>query len=132
MTQCKRILALSTKQRAKTVYGALMFESTTDVHNAWRVPCPRPLYRVGPSPDKMRVVCRQTFLANYPISLATLKRLVLNKRVGLEPGVRDSPPPKGMSTPKTMQVVAWWLPYANQTSEKLPDAHSFQIFEGHL
>ena len=44
------------------------------------------LYRVpvDGSSDNKRPVCRDVFLAQYPISAATLKRIVLKKRFGAE------------------------------------------------
>ena len=44
------------------------------------------LYRVpiAGAPDRLRLVCKEIFLEHYPISLATLKRIVAKKRLGVE------------------------------------------------
>ena len=49
----------------------------TDTQVLYRVP-------IAGAPDRLRPVCKEIFLAHYPISLATLKRIVEKKRSGVE------------------------------------------------
>ena len=82
-------LQLNARARSETVYEALDFAHAAQLHSAaadWDVPMQRVVFCVGPSEDRKRVVCREIFLAQYPVSLATLKRLIARKRLGV--GVR--------------------------------------------
>eukprot|EP00965_Chrysotila_dentata_P156083 5156774-Pleurochrysis_carterae.AAC.4 len=80
------------RERVLTVYNALVLESHVGaLHDAepqppWRRPVQRVLMRVGPSADKLRVVCKESFLEHCPYSLASLKRRMHEKRIGVEPG----------------------------------------------
>ena len=49
----------------------------TDTQVLYRVP-------IAGAPDRLRLVCKEIFLEHYPISLATLKRIVEKKRLGVE------------------------------------------------
>eukprot|EP00965_Chrysotila_dentata_P157613 5206896-Pleurochrysis_carterae.AAC.1 len=71
----------------------------------------------------MREVCREVFLEHYPMSLATLKRRVLEKRLGPELSKKQEgeESPTSLCSSKALHCIAWWRAYAEQTSEKLPD-----------
>ena len=115
--QREAFLAQSSKQRGHDVFAALTFGDASQLHGpaAWTPPVSRVVYRVGPTPEQQRVVCREVFLAHYPISLATLKRLVQRKRVG---AAAYAPLTALMrqhrTSAKTLHVIAWWLGYAKQ------------------
>eukprot|EP00965_Chrysotila_dentata_P059291 1968173-Pleurochrysis_carterae.AAC.1 len=81
--QREAFMSLNSKGRAQAVYDALSFEATVgDMHSSttWQQPLQKVIYRVGPSADRSREVCRGIFLAHFPTSLASLKRRVQEKR----------------------------------------------------
>eukprot|EP00965_Chrysotila_dentata_P212540 6187101-Pleurochrysis_carterae.AAC.1 len=90
--QREQFLALSNRERAKAVCNSLVLESHVGpLHNdaaqsSWRRPMQRVFMRVGPSPDKVREVCKQVFREHHPYSLASLKRRMQEKQIGCEPG----------------------------------------------
>ena len=75
------------------------------------------LYRVpvAGSVDRLRTVCKSTFLAHYPVSLATLKRIVLRKRLGEELYSKLSAGPDRLPV-KSLHAISWWISYAEQVS----------------
>ena len=99
------------------VYNALAFADALQLHGAsgWKPPVQKIVYRVGPNAGQRRPVCREVFLAHYPVSLATLKRIEQRKRLGadmyvtLEPLLRQH-----RISNKTLHALAWWLGYAKQ------------------
>eukprot|EP00965_Chrysotila_dentata_P231122 6198166-Pleurochrysis_carterae.AAC.1 len=126
--QRQAFLALNSKGRAQAVYDALSFEAAVgDLHGSstWQQPLRKVIYRTGPAADRSRSVCREMFLEHFPTSLASLKRRIQEKRVlGLSPSeqrnaARDKKP--DLRSVKSLNVIAWWTAYAEQTSEKLPD-----------
>eukprot|EP00965_Chrysotila_dentata_P243386 6205385-Pleurochrysis_carterae.AAC.1 len=123
--QREQFLALGTRARAKTVLEALSFESSRGAQQGWAAPVQRVVYRVGTSVDRMREVCREVFLANYPVGLATLKRRVKEKRLGkdLYQSAEGEDAPTSVGSLKALHAIAWWRGYAEQTSEKLPDVN---------
>ena len=115
-------LALGTKERGNAVLAALAFDESNQLHRpgveggiVWRPPISKVLYRVGPTPDRQRTVCRFIFLAHYPVSLATLKRIVQRKRLGAELYSKlGYELRKERINVKTLHVIAWTLEYAKQ------------------
>eukprot|EP00965_Chrysotila_dentata_P053694 1781104-Pleurochrysis_carterae.AAC.2 len=71
----------------------------------------------------MPEMCREVFPARFPTSLASLKRRIQEKRVGadLYASAEKEDTPSSLGSSKALHAVAWWLGYAPQTSEKLPD-----------
>ena len=67
-----------------------------------------------------RRVCKDIFHLRYPVSRATLDRLIAAKRCGFDPYGGEGRQ-SGVLTDKSMYAVAWWLNYAEQTAERLPD-----------
>lgn len=67
-----------------------------------------------------RLVCRAVFLERFPLSKSTLRRLERRVIAGIGPHGAGAPTER-TTTEKRLQVIAWWLGYANATSERLPD-----------
>lgn len=115
--QREAFLVKGSKERGNDVFAALTFADATQLHGptAWKPPVNKVVYKVGPTPEQQRVVCQEIFLAHYPVSRATLKRLVQRKRVGA-----DAYPPlnallrQHRTSNKTLLVISWWLAYAKQ------------------
>lgn len=117
MEQRKRFLACCTKDRGDAVYTALAFEDALQLHgpSGWSPPVRKVVFRVGLMPGSERVVCREIFLAHYPVSLSTLKRIVARKRLGAELYVKLNPLlQQHRISNKTCHVLSWWLEYAKQ------------------
>ena len=118
--QRKTFLDLGSKERGELVLKALGFESSSGgLHCGddprWKAPVAKVVFRLGPTPDRLRPVCRCIFLAQYPISLATLKRIIQRKRIGADLYARLGDDIRMHKVqPKTLHVVAWALEYANQ------------------
>ena len=115
--QRETFLAKGTKERGVEVYDALTFPDALQLHgpSGWTPPVHKVLYRVGPGVEQRRPVCREIFLANYPISLATLKRIVQRKRLGAALYTRlDALLRQHRVSHKTLHAIAWWLGYAKQ------------------
>ena len=125
--QRTNFLSMKTKARGRAVYDALVFASEVvpaeDHHlPTWKTPYARVLYRVEVRPGHWREVCRSVFLAHYPVSNSTLKRIVARKRAGesLYQTVMAEVKGKTMKA-MTLNAISWMLSYAQQVSEKLPD-----------
>eukprot|EP00965_Chrysotila_dentata_P141807 4687259-Pleurochrysis_carterae.AAC.1 len=138
--QRKKFFALNRPARARTVFNALTFQTTTGsldqpptnaVQSAvassqqWRTPVPPVLYRVGNAADCLRLGCREIFLEHYPVSLATLRRIVALKYTGgdmdYESASKAAVRSGALSSSKLLEAIAWWKSHAEQMSEKLPD-----------
>ena len=120
-------LALGTKERGNAVLAALAFAEVQQLHPdagagvAWKPPVAKVMFRVGPTADHQRTVCRSIFLAHYPVSLATLKRVVQRKRIGAELYSRIGHElRKETINAKTLHVISWTLEYARQVRPFLP------------
>eukprot|EP00965_Chrysotila_dentata_P220942 6192096-Pleurochrysis_carterae.AAC.1 len=122
-------LSMSRMTRARTLCDALTFENSSVLHplppqaalnyaasSEWTSPIKAVLYRVGPSADRF---------ASYVASLATLKRITALKRANesmdYESASKAALKGGELSTTKSLEAIAWWTSYAEQTSEKLPD-----------
>ena len=111
-------LAMGTKDRGSAVLAALAFDESQQLHAGagagvvWKPPIAKVIFRVGPSADRQRTVCRCIFLARYPVSLATLKRIVQRKRIGVELYSRIGYELRKESiSVKTLHVISWVLEY---------------------
>lgn len=113
----KKFLSMSSKERSLNVFAQLRLRATLVGANA--AYAKQVQYVVQPRPDSPpREVCRLGFLENLPISQSTLRRLELKKKLG----VAYYKEWKCQSVPmKELHVIAWWLDYAEQTAERLPD-----------
>ena len=115
--QRESFLAGGTKDRGDAVYAALTFQDALQLHgpSGWSPPVRKVVLRVGLTPGSERVVCREIFLAHYPVSLSTLKRIVARKRLGAELYVKLNPLlQQHRISNKTCHVLSWWLEYAKQ------------------
>jgi len=116
--QRRTFLEQGTKARGKIVYNALTFQDATQLHAgaaSWQPPVRKVVYRVGFRPEAMRLVCREIFLAHYPVSLSTLKRIVARSRIGADLYVKLIPLlEQHRISNKTLHVLSWWLEYAKQ------------------
>ena len=116
-------LALGTKERGNAVLAALSFDESMTLHAgagagvAWKPPVAKVVFRVGPTPDRQRTVCACVFLAQFPISRATLTRIVQRKRIGADLYSKIGHELRKESiNVKTLHVISWTLEYANQES----------------
>ena len=67
-----------------------------------------------------RLVCRKPYLERFPVSKSTLQRLERRLVAGVGPhGVGIAR--ERATSEKRMQVIAWWLSYADATAERMPD-----------
>ena len=67
-----------------------------------------------------RLVCRRPFLERFPLSKSTLQRL--ERRLVANVGPHGVGLQRERATSeKRLQVIAWWLSYANVTAERMPD-----------
>ena len=110
----KNFLSMSSKQRSLHVFNQLRLKAMSPGAVAKQIE-----YIIQPDPDTPpREVCRLGFLEYWPISLATLKRLELKKRLSISYYKEWTCERVPM---KELHIIAWWLDYAEQTAERLPD-----------
>ena len=112
-------LAQGCKERGQEVYAALSFREAVQLHGTreWTPPMRPVVYRIGPTPEQQRIVCREAFLAHYPVSTATLKRIVQRKRVGADAYAQlSSLLRQHRTSSKSLHVIAWWIGYAKQVT----------------
>ena len=121
-------LERGSKARARVVLDALSFHTQScvvkeeDGMPGWTNPYAQICFRVEIAPQRWREVCRSVFLSHYPVSPATLKRVIARKRLGSELYARaEQRMAEKQLTAKTLHAIAWYTSYANQVSEKLPD-----------
>jgi|EP00966_Prymnesium_polylepis_P336852 hypothetical protein len=80
-----------------------------------------------------RRVCKPIFNLAYPVSEATLNRLVAMRRGGIGPNDADRPTNESMGRgAKSLYVIAWWRRYAETTAERLPDVPGLMTPRRHL
>eukprot|EP00965_Chrysotila_dentata_P065706 2177251-Pleurochrysis_carterae.AAC.1 len=90
----------------------------------------------------MRRVCRDVFLSTYPISLATLKRIVALKRANgrieyEDASKRNAQRGEELGSTKSLEAIAWWTSYAEAADERDaagcgPHAYTSSLPTGYL
>eukprot|EP00965_Chrysotila_dentata_P223235 6193462-Pleurochrysis_carterae.AAC.2 len=107
------------KKRGLNVYNSLYCPVTTKLFNE-RLQGGRNQaidFLVSPTGAICRKVCRQVYLAHFPMGPATLKRIVKAKRLSVslyEPLFARGPIGSRPATSKTAHVIVWWRNYASK------------------
>eukprot|EP00965_Chrysotila_dentata_P077449 2556503-Pleurochrysis_carterae.AAC.1 len=123
---------LSQEERNRIIYNAIQFESVGgDLHSEEALGSASVRFLVGPTAGRQRSVCKYVFHANYPLSIPTINRIVVEMRnaAGVAASTAPAAEHRGRSgvhgeahiSNKTAHNIAWWQMYAEETSEELPD-----------
>lgn len=125
-----RFLALPQQTRGEIAAQGISFPPATHLHGQTEgekiVSKGQPIFKIGINGGLQRCVCRCVFTQHYGMGIATLTRIICKTRNGkpiygdksqMKVDARKSIVPSA----KSAHAIAWWLTYAEETSEKLPD-----------